>query len=183
MIKQKLLILSLAFLLLSNIAGCGYTTRSMVSSQFKTIHVAQFANKISINQESAANNYRIYKPALETDITSALVNRFILDGGLKISKEEGADLTLKGSLVKFRRDALRYDKNDNVQEYRIGISVDMQLIDNKEDKVLWEETAFTGEATYFTVGPTAKSDDLAVNEALDDLVRRIVERVVDQWQW
>lgn len=183
MIRKRVIIFVLACLSLSSISGCGYTTRSMISDQFKTIHVEQFTNKININQESAANNYKLYKPALETDITSAVTNRFILDGSLRISKKEGADLTLKGALVSFRRDALRYDNDDNVQEYRIGISVDMQLIDNKDGATLWEENHFTGEATYFTTGPSAKSDDAAVNEALEDLVRRIVERVVDQWQW
>lgn len=167
--------------LLSTLAGCGYTTRSLISNRFKTIYVAQFENKIDITQEADASaRYKIYRPALETDITRAVIDRFTLDGNLRIAKEEEADLILKGALIDYRRDALRYTSEENVEEYRISIKVDLLLLDKNKDTV-WEQKGLTGDTTYFISGSNAKTDAAAVEEALKDLARRIVERAVEDW--
>jgi len=183
--KRPLLIIT-SFFLLFTMTGCGYTTRSMISNKFKTIHVVPFVNKIDITQEAnAGNKYRLYKPMLETDVTKAVTNKFLFDGNLRPTKEESADLILKGELVEFRRDPLRYTDSDEVEEYRINLSVNVSMWDRKENKLLWEENNFTGDYTYFTNFATEnvvkKSDDTAVSEAISDLARRIVERTVEQW--
>lgn len=164
------------------IAGCGYTTRSLIADKYRTIYIAPFENKIDLSQEGlVANKYRVYRPTLETDVSRAVINKFLIDGNLKPLKEESADLILKGELVEFRRDPLRYTENDEVEEYRVNIAVNIMLYDRKENTLVWQEKNFTGDATYFTAGPQAKSEDLAINDALSDLARRIVERTVEQW--
>lgn len=169
----------LATLLLS---GCGYTTRSMVGSKYRTIYITPFVNKVSItNSTDAENKYRIYRPMIETDITRSVINRFLFDGNLKPLKKETADLTLKGELVDFRKDTLRYDTNNNVNEYRINLVVNISLWDRETNKLIWEENNFTGDTTFFPTGNQAKTEDTAVTDALNDLSRRIVERTVEQW--
>jgi len=179
---KKFIILVVFYLLPFAISGCGYTTRSMISNKYRTIYVVPFVNKTDITNESyTGSQYRIYRPHLETDITTVVVNKFLFDGNLKPVKEQDADLILKGELVDFRRDVLRYDNSDNVLEYRISLIINMSLWSKKEDKLLYEENNFTGETTYFTTGAVAKSEAAAVNDALTDLARRVVERAVDQW--
>ncbi len=168
--------------LFSVIAGCGYTTRSMVGSKYNTIYITPFLNKVNITTAvNAANKYRLYRPMIETDITKSVINRYLFDGNLRPIKEESADLILKGEVVEFRRDALRYDSNDNVNEYRINLVVNISMWDRAEKKMLWEENNFTGDTTYFPTGNQAKTEDQAVRDALTDLSRRIVERSVEQW--
>ena len=118
---------------------------------------------------------------MENDITRAVTNKFLTDGTLRIANESTADLILKSSLVDFKRDALRYDTNDNIEEYRVKLLVNMELTNNKTGVVMWKEKGFAGETTSRTSGPLAKSDDAAVNDAVDDLARRIVERTVEAW--
>jgi len=89
-----------------------------------------------------------------------------------------ADLELKGELVEFRRDPLRYSDNDEIDEYRLSLVVNLYLRDKKENKLLWEEKNFTGDTSYF---PAQKSEDAAIRAAFDDLARRIVARVVEEW--
>jgi hypothetical protein len=147
--------------------------------------VAPFVNKIDITQETdAATKYKIYKPMLETDITKAVIDKYLADGNLRPVKSEAADLTLKGELLEFRRDPLRYTDSDEVEEYRINLIVNIRLQDNRKNELVWEENRFTGETTYFTSFTTtgiAKSDVTAVADAITDLARRIVERTVEQW--
>lgn len=164
------------------LAGCGYTTRSLIAGKYKTINIAPFVNKVELTLESNSNSkYKVYRPMLETEVTRAVINKFLSDGNVKPVVEDLADLVLKGELVEFRRDPLRYTNNDDVDEYRINIVVNMSLWDKKNDKLSWEEKNFTGSATYFVTGAQAKSEEAAVQDAIKDLSRRIVERVVEQW--
>jgi len=164
------------------VAGCGYTTRSLIANKFSTIYITPFVNKVDITEETySQNKYRINRPMLETDITGKVINRYLLDGNLRPVSEESADLTLKGEVVEFRRDPLRYDDDENITEYRINIVVNINMWDNIGDKLMWEENNFTGDDTYFSSGSEAISESQAVNNALDDLARRIIERTVEQW--
>jgi hypothetical protein len=181
------LYLTVIFYLLAGLAGCGYTTRSMISGKYRTIYVTPFVNKVDVTQEAySANKYRIYRPMLETDITRVLINKYLFDGNLKPQKETQADLILKGELTEYRKDPLSYTADNNdVTEYRINIYVNLSLWDAKENKLLWEENNFNGNYSYFTSFATGNvilvSEDAAVNNAIDDLARRIVERTVEQW--
>ena len=169
-------------LLIFMLAGCGYTTRSMISGQFQSIYIEPFVNKVDIaNEKYSENKYRIYRPTLESDITQSVINKFLYDGNLRPVKNENADLILKGELVEFRRDPLIYSDSDTVTQYRLNIVVNIILWDKKENKLLWKENNFTGDTTFFTTGANAKTEDAAITDALSDLARRIVERTVEQW--
>jgi len=186
-INRYIFLLSVWVVLLLCVPGCGYTTRSMISSKYRYIYITPFVNKVDFSQESAvASKYKIYRPMLETEITKAVINKYIFDGNLKIKEKTAADLVLKGELVEFRKDPLRYSESDEVDEYRLNILVNISLWDNRENRMLWEEKNFTGDYTYFPVTSTLtnvakKSDDQAVVEGVKDLARRVVERTVEQW--
>jgi len=163
-------------------SGCGYTTRSMITDKYHNIYVQPFANKVDFTKEEyQSNKYKVYRPFLETDITTAVIDKFLSDGNLRPTQEDLADLVLKGELLEFRRDPLRYDRDQNVVEYRVNIVVNLTLWDRKENKVVWKENNFIGDTTYFTSGPTVTEESNAINTALADLSRRIVERTIENW--
>ena len=162
--------------------GCGYTTGSLLPSRLKTIYVDSFKNKIDISKEvTEITRYTLYRPGIENDVTDAVIERFVFDGNLKIAQKEAADLILKGSLVDYRQEALRYDRDDNVEEYRVKVAVDIELMDMAANKPLWEKTYFEGEATYKMSGQFATSEDAAREEAIEELARRVVERTIENW--
>jgi hypothetical protein len=179
---KRILLLSAICYLPSAIMGCGYTTRSQIASRYRTIYVAPFVNKIDITSEAnVASKYRIYYPMVETQISRYVIEEYLTDGNIKPVKAGDADLSLKGEVMEFRKDPLRYDESENVTEYRINLVVNLQLWDNKENKLVWEENNFTGDTSYFTTGTQSMSESAAVNYALTDLARRIVERTVEEW--
>jgi len=177
--KRIIISLALAFL----ISGCGYTTRSQITEKYKTIYIRQFQNNIDITAESsAARKLKTNYPAIETDITQAVIDRFIWDGDIRPSREEDADLILKGIVTEFRRDSLRYVRTtEEVEEYRITLVVNLSLIDKKENKMLWQENNLVGDTSYFTEGLMAEPEQQAIQKAVEDIARRIVERVVEDW--
>lgn len=172
-----------AMVLMFTFCGCGYTTRSLIAGKYRTIYITPFKNKIDITREmDNAGNYRIYRPRLESDVTNAVVQKFLTDGNLKpVEKPENADLVLQAELIDFRKDALRYTRNDDVEEYRVTLTVNMKLMDIAKDTLVFEEPGFSGNDTYFVSGAQGTSESSAVSGAITDLSRRIVERTVDQW--
>jgi len=162
--------------------GCGYTTRSLLPANFKTIYVENVVNKIKVTAEqSNLRMYRGYRPGMEIELTKAIIDRYLFDGNLRISPEGKADLLLVTDLIDYSRGVLRYDANNNVEEYRIKLIVNMDLIDAKTGALVWKERGFAGETTYMTTGPLAKSEGTAVAAAMADLARRIVERTIEAW--
>ncbi len=172
--------MSIVYCLLSMVlvSGCGYTTSSTLPSSIKTIHVESFKNTIDFAQEGHRN---IYLPLLEVKVQNAIINRFLFDGNLKIAEAARADIILKGELISYDRTVLRYTDDEDAQEYRIHITVSLELWNSKNQEVSWKEPGFVGEATYFVTGALAKSEESAVDEAITDLARRVVERTVEDW--
>ena len=159
-------------------AGCGYTTKSTLPASLKTIHVEPFKNNIDFTTGAQRD---IYLPLLEVKARNAVIDRFLFDGNLKIAESAVADLVLKGELTGYQRSGLRYTDDDDVEEYRVHVTVSFTLINSKTGEVSWTEPGFTGEATFFVTGPRASSEDSALNAAILDLARRIVERTIEDW--
>lgn len=177
---MKRLIIIVSFLFL--IAGCGYSTKSLLPSDQRNIYVEPFVNKIDLTSETTQSSaYRIYRPLLESDITKEVIDRFIYDGNLKITSLDQADLILSGQLINYNRQPLRYSDDDDAEEYRLNIIVNIKLTNAKNDTLSWAENNFIGDTTYFTTGSLAKTEATAIEEALKDLARRIVERTTEGW--
>ncbi|MDO8535911.1 MAG: LPS assembly lipoprotein LptE [Candidatus Omnitrophota bacterium] len=164
------------------IAGCGYTTKSLLPSNLKTVYVDNLVNKIKVTEEASdVRMYRGYHPGMELEATRAIRDKYLSDGNLKIADQDTADLILTGELVDFRNESLRYDRNNNVEEFRVRIVVNLEMKNAKDGKVRWKENNFAGESLYRTTGPLAKSEATAIKEADDDLARRVVERTIEEW--
>jgi len=159
-------------------SGCGYTTKSILPKNLRTIYIEPFKNKIDFISGTGRN---VYLPLLEVDARNAIIDRFLFDGSLKIAKSEDADLIMKGDLIGYDRGGLRYTDDDDVEEYRVHVTVALELRNTQKDEVSWTEPNFVGEATYFVTGPQASSEETAIDKAILDLARRIVERTIEDW--
>ena len=171
------------------IAGCGYTTRPGLASHLKTVYVKPFDNKIDVTQLTAGNErFPIYRHQMEVDLTKAVINRYQFTGLLRPASRERADCRLEGELIGFHRDALRYNASQQVEEWRLNVVVNLRFFDQTIIHIpemtplpLWEESAFTGDTTYFALGANAESEASVFDRAITDLARRIVERTVEDW--
>lgn len=175
--KAAFMLFAVIFLL----SGCGYTMRSLLPPEFKTIYVETFINKIKVTAESTDERmYRGYRPGMEIAVSNAIRNKYLFDGNLKIADSENADLILKGELIDFRNESLRYDRDNNVLEYRVRMVVNIEL-QTRDGKTRWVENNFAGESLYNTTGALAKSESTAILDAEADLARRVVERTIEEW--
>ena len=169
-------------LILCLTGGCGYTTRPGLASYLKTVYVKPFCNKIYVTQVSTGNErFPIYGHQMEVDLTREVLNRYQFTGLLRPTSADRADCRLEGELVEFRRDALRYDTAQQVEEWRLNLVVNLKFFDQKANTLLWQEDGFTGDTTYFALGSNTESEAGALDRAITDLARRVVERSVENW--
>ena len=172
-----------AYCLVLSANGCGYTTRPGLATHLKTVYVKPFTNKIDLTQLMTSGNDHLatYRHRMEVDLTNAVINRYQFTGLLRPASADRADCRLEGDLIAFRRDALRYDASQQVEEWRLNIVVNLRFFDQTTKTLLWEEGGFTGDTTYFAIGASAESEAKAIDRATTDLARRIVERSVENW--
>lgn len=174
--------LLICVVLCGGMAGCGYSSSSLLPADQNSIHVDNFANGISTTREiSDKRNSYSYKPGLENDLTRAVINGFIFDRHLAIETEQKSALLLKGTLTDFRQYPLTYDDDYNIDEFRMEIFIDMELYNNKTGEVLWTEKNFMGQTNYYVTGPNKMTEGAAQNAAIKDLALRVVERTVEAW--
>ena len=182
MMKRRPLLFLLLVSLVGLLPGCGYTATRILPAYYRTIYIEPIQNSIPITKEADEKTGFITNyPEIEQRVTREVINRFLIDGNLRVtSKPENADLVLTGSLTDFYRQGLRRQEDRTVEEYRLNLTASLKLRD-KQGKLLLEDPARIGDATYFTVGPTAKTETAAVDSLVTDFSRRVVEWVIEYW--
>ncbi len=179
MVRRALAILALC----AALAGCGYTTKSLLPEDIKRIHIAPVKNAIDLSSEnSGKDHFRVYRPGLEVELTNAIINRFIFDGNLRVtSRADDADAIVEAKLVDYRRDALRYTESDDIEEYRVNVVLDVSVYRASNHQILWQDTGLAGDTTFFVAGQRAATEDEAAAKAVEDAARRVVEKTLELW--
>lgn len=172
MMKRRVIIPVLFFCVLT---GCGYTQQAHLPGDIKTIAVPTFANEIPPQSRYA------YRPGLEIELTNAVIDRFIFDGNLRVVDESEADAVLKGAIIAYEQEGLRFDDLESIEEYRLFLVVRFDLVDRKTGQILMRERNFSGQADFFTSRTPAGVRRTAANDAVTDLARSLVDRIVEAW--
>ncbi len=156
-------------------AGCGYTQRSVLPGGIRSIHVAVFKNAIP------ADRIYTYRPGLEMELTNAISRRFNFDGNLKVTSKDKADALLEGAIISYEQEPLRYTTADRPLENRLHLVADIKLVNLKTGQVMWHESNFSGSAIYEVNDEIGTRRVTAATDAVTELARNIVDRVVEDW--
>jgi hypothetical protein len=161
------------------IPSCGYRlsgTGGLVPAGASTVAIPVFFNGTN-------------EPALDVEVTRALVQEFLGDGRLRVVDLDAADVALRGRVTKFELSALSYTSASFVQQYRVRIVVDASLEDRKTGKVLWQESGIESSlisdypVTYSGAGveirQTKIDKEKAVRKASQDLAQTLRGRVLE----
>jgi len=157
------------------LAGCGYTTKTVLPRNIKTIFVETVKNKIPILE------MRSYQQGLEMDITNAVIARLQVDGNLRVVPEGQADSILQMDLKNYEQEGLRFTQLESVEEYRMFIVMHLKLVDARTNEIIWEEPDFSGATEYYVTDIKQIGEQAAVEQAIDKLAKNIVDRIVEDW--
>ncbi len=157
------------------LSGCGYTRKTVLPRNIKTIYIETVKNKLSVD------DIYMYQPGLEMNITNAVIRRLQQDGTVKVAKKENADAILKTDLLALEQEGLRYNQLEEVKEYRLFIVVKLRLVDAKTGDLIWAEPNFTGDNEYYVTNVTSIGEQKAAVDAVERLAYNIVDRIVEDW--
>ena len=127
---------------------------------------------------------RIQKPDVETVITSALIEEFVKSEVAKVV-EEDAEAVINGVITGYELMPVSFNRNDVIQEYRVTIRVEVQLVRNSDGKVLWEDKNITDYEDFKVnaadVNATKTAEWDAVKKMARDTSRLIKERMLEDF--
>lgn len=170
-------ILLVSFLIF--LGGCGYTTRGFVYSSDK-IYIVPVVNKIKTTTEYRRYTTSSSYPVLiEARLTNNIINRFNIDGHLKVTSSEIDALKLSCEITEYSKEVMRYTISEDVREQRLRLHVRMKLVD--ADKEVLKEKEIVGETSFFLTGPNSMSESAAQDVLIKDTSRRILEAVIEEW--
>ena len=119
--QNKMKILNLSILLI--LCSCGfYSLSGSLPPHIKTISIPMVENETA-------------EFGIGENITDGIQNRFNDEGILKVI-DENADSILRGTVKKVTDGPYTYNKNESVSEYRYKIDVNIEWLDNKNEKTL-----------------------------------------------
>ena len=158
-------------LLAVDLAGCGYAFRGNLPDHIKTVAVPVFKNKTS-------------EPAVETLLTSAVVEAFASNGRLRVVKPEDADAILDGEVVGYSVQSIAFDNKANVRQYRLLVTMNLRLRDVRRSSILFEEQSLKEKADFQVLGAvsqTISAEEGAVRTAATEIGRAIVSLTIDRF--
>lgn len=153
------------------LAGCGYSFHGTLPEHVKTVAVPIFVN-------------RTQQPAVEAVITRAIVDAFATNGRLRVVRPEEADSILEGEVLQYTVGAIAVDPALNVQQYRLGVTLNLRMRDVRLNRVLFEQTSITEQADFLVAGSVAQTLSIeagALQRAATDIARSVVSLALDRF--
>ena len=154
-------------------SGCGYHlvgTGNTLPPHLKTIYISVFKNTSS-------------QPEIHRELTSAVLKSFISDGRLKLARKDNADLIMDATLDYYQLRNVSFSSQDLVSNIIIELGVKLKVTDQVKNKIFIEKQLRTQWDYKSTsdVATTERARLKAVDLAFEDLGRRLVSLLVDQF--
>jgi len=152
-------------------AGCGYTVGGNLPSHVRTVAVPIFRN-------------RTQEPAIESVITSAVVNAFASNGRLKVVPVQQADSLLDGEIIGYAVDSIAFDQSINAQVFRLRVTLNVQFRDLRDNSMLWRQDGLQERADFRVAGQVSRTmvlEESAARQAAVDIGRKIVSLALDRF--
>ncbi|MBI4831662.1 MAG: LptE family protein [Candidatus Lindowbacteria bacterium] len=163
---KLILVPCIALCICAAVAACGYTTlNSRLSDDYRTIAIPAFKNE-SFEQE------------IQIRVTNALIRELEADGRFRVVDDPGAaDLVLRGTITRFQANAISYNTDDNIGQFRIALVASATLQDTRAGKIIWQRDNLRGSDFYQTLGGRTREE--ALDEATENLVETLIYECFD----
>ena len=165
--KARAVLLLLVVLL----GGCGYTVHGTLPSHINTVAVPIFRN-------------RTPEPAIESLITRAVVEAFSTNGRLKVVGSGQADAILDGEITNYNVSSIAFDRDANVRQYRLLVTVNLRMRDVRRNTVLFQQSGVSEQADFRVqnaVSQTISREETALRAAAVDIGRAIVSLAITRF--
>ncbi len=116
---------------------------------------------------------------IKEKLTDAVITEITRDNSLKIADVNSADLIVYGKIITISDQAYTYDENEQVESYRVYITVDIEVKDVKKVTNMWKERLRQwGE---YSIDPAVDARQDGIQIALDKIAEDILNKTVSGW--
>lgn len=154
------------------VSGCLYSFKagSFPPAYIKTIAVEPFDNETTRFELTGELHEQLLK-----SLPGAL--------GIRTAGAEVADAVVKGTIVRYDVASPNYRANAagqpaQVLQRQVTISVKVQIIDQVNNVVLWEDTGVVGQGQF---ADASETEDVGRTQAITTLVQKIVDGAQSNW--
>ncbi len=158
--------LVLPFLALVASGGCGYSAKSLLRSNVRSIYVPIFDNNT-------------FRRGYEFSLTEAVRDQLLLRTRLQVVDKDEADSILFGKITHVDENELINDRRDNIVESRVFISAEIRWVDKRTGRTIVERKNIKQPAEFIV----RRNETLtsASNEAFVGVAQGIVEAMEEDW--
>lgn len=163
------LLVTLILLIMTGTSGCGVYSASSgrVDESIKRVAVQYLENLTP-------------EPDIGVELTDIIVRSLQIDNTLKIASEGESDSIITGQVTRYFRKPVTARDDLTVDEYQVQIAVKLTFTIRATGETLFKDRRFTGVGNYVLDDPEA-TEELAKNEASEEIVRDILALVVEDW--
>ena len=115
---------------------------------------------------------------IKEKVTDALLDNFIKENILQIADKKNADSIIQGTITRVSDAPYTFDENEDVQEFRVSISIDIVWYDQIKNVDLFEG-GIVGWGVYSASSPEERADGL--DQAVERLVTEIINQTLSGW--
>lgn len=103
--------------------------------------------------------------------------------GVRPAGEQAADAVLRGRIVRYEDAAQNYRPGGTqtgveVLQHQVQITIAIELVNKKNNTILWESSGLTGRGEY---RPQNQTDQEGREQALNHIVQQIIDGAQSQW--
>jgi outer membrane lipopolysaccharide assembly protein LptE/RlpB len=150
------------------LSGCGYTLvgrGSTLPAGLKVIRFETLANETS-------------RVGVEQRVSREVARELATRGRFEVRADSrGADAELSGAVTQFDLYPVAFDDVGRAKEYQVAVTARVTLKTLPDEKVLWENPAYTFRENY-TLSASAASYADRENEAIDRVAERFAASLV-----
>ena len=157
------IILSLLFI---SLGSCGYSSKSLLRSNVRSIYVPIFDNNT-------------FRRGYEFDLTKAVRDQILLRTHLSIVDKDEADSILFGKISSVNENVIIEDTKDNLVESQVSIGVDIRWVDKRTGRKIVERKNIKNPTEFIVRRNETLSS--ASNEAFVRVAQSIVEAMEEDW--
>jgi hypothetical protein len=162
--------LAVVFLLIT-LLGCGYQVPGKDASLpggVQKLYLPLFVNRTA-------------EPRLENLLGNRVSEVFARNASIsQVEKRERAEAVLEGIISSYTNQALAYDKNDDISEYRATMVIDVALRQVADGRLLWQGK-LSWSSEYLAEDDKTLQDNLEAN-ATEEIGLRLAEELLSRLQ-
>jgi outer membrane lipopolysaccharide assembly protein LptE/RlpB len=159
----------LLLLAVSAIAGCGYSTSSLLPSHLHTVAVKPVTNSTT-------------QPGVELALTDSLIAVFSADRTLRVVDEQNANLVVETSVTSYSLDPAAYTSDQFVNRYQLSLNIAIEASDQVRDEQLYAGSVSVSVTFSPDSLPAAgTAEEAAALGAAGRCAREAVRRILTAW--